>query len=73
MNQILDGQTFQHFLFRMVWTKCFVAIFNPSLGLRKLRENGMGLKFNGTHNLLVCAADVNVLGEYEKGSGCGRY
>jgi hypothetical protein len=54
-------------------TRCFIAVFNPSLGLRKLRENGVGLKFNGTHHLLVCAADVNVLGEYEKGSGCGSY
>jgi hypothetical protein len=41
-------------------TRCFTAILNPSLGLRKLRENGVRLKFNGTHHILVCAADVNV-------------
>jgi hypothetical protein len=47
--------------------------FQSTLGLRKLEENGVGLKFSRTHHLLVSAADVNVLGEYVKGSSYGSY
>jgi hypothetical protein len=39
--------------------------FNFSLeySIRKVQENKVGLKLNGTHKLLVYADDVNVLGD----------
>jgi hypothetical protein len=31
--------------------------------IKKVQENQAGLKLNGTHPLLVCAHDVNLLGD----------
>jgi hypothetical protein len=50
------------------WSKtrrCFIAIvFNFVLeyAIRKVQENQVGLKLNGTHQLLIYIDDVNLLG-----------
>jgi hypothetical protein len=37
--------------------------FALAYAIRKVQENQVGLKFNGTHQLLAYADDVNLLGD----------
>jgi hypothetical protein len=44
--------------------KCFITIdFHISLAVRRALGNHEGLKLNGTHQLLACASNCNIMGE----------
>jgi hypothetical protein len=46
----------------MLYRYCF-STFSLDYAIRKVQENQVGLKVNGTHQMLVYADDVNLLGD----------
>jgi len=49
--------------------RCFIVVafrFRVEYAISKVQENGEGLILNGAFQLMICADNINVLGETEK-------